>query len=123
MSEPPGEVKGRGPGRHPKQAEGGNAGADLRARPQQAQQQPAPDRPALMSALEIHMPPTTNMASTRRPQPCASPGSGNAIMHRRRNRSEEHTSELQSLMRISYAVFCLTKKIKKETIHRKLKRS
>src|SRR3546814_4022782 len=26
------------------------------------------------------------------------------------NRSEEHTSELQSLMRISYAVFCLTKK-------------
>src|SRR3546814_2742825 len=29
-------------------------------------------------------------------------------------RSEEHTSELQSLMRISYAVFCLTKKISKE---------
>src|SRR3546814_6884606 len=27
-------------------------------------------------------------------------------------RSEEHTSELQSLMRISYAVFCLTKKNK-----------
>src|SRR3546814_4130186 len=27
----------------------------------------------------------------------------------RDNRSEEHTSELQSLMRISYAVFCLTK--------------
>src|SRR3546814_10278130 len=31
-----------------------------------------------------------------------------------RYRSEEHTSELQSLMRISYAVFCLKKK-KKET--------
>src|SRR3546814_9868129 len=29
----------------------------------------------------------------------------------RRERSEEHTSELQSLMRISYAVFCLKKKI------------
>src|SRR3546814_10348525 len=28
-------------------------------------------------------------------------------------RSEEHTSELQSLMRISYAVFCLKKKKKK----------
>src|SRR3546814_1987351 len=28
----------------------------------------------------------------------------------RRDRSEEHTSELQSLMRISYAVFCLKKK-------------
>src|SRR3546814_2998474 len=29
------------------------------------------------------------------------------------SRSEEHTSELQSLMRISYAVFCLKKKITK----------
>src|SRR3546814_1567787 len=28
----------------------------------------------------------------------------------RKHRSEEHTSELQSLMRISYAVFCLKKK-------------
>src|SRR3546814_3406030 len=33
----------------------------------------------------------------------------------RRRRSEEHTSELQSLMRISYAVFCLKKK--KTNIH------
>src|SRR3546814_6650698 len=32
----------------------------------------------------------------------------------RRVRSEEHTSELQSLMRISYAVFCLKKKKKKK---------
>src|SRR3546814_6459139 len=32
-------------------------------------------------------------------------------------RSEEHTSELQSLMRISYAVFCLKKKKKKIHIH------
>src|SRR3546814_4697458 len=31
------------------------------------------------------------------------------------DRSEEHTSELQSLMRISYAVFCLKKKNKKHT--------
>src|SRR3546814_9218118 len=30
-------------------------------------------------------------------------------------RSEEHTSELQSLMRISYAVFCLKKKKQKKT--------
>src|SRR3546814_7843496 len=30
-------------------------------------------------------------------------------------RSEEHTSELQSLMRISYAVFCLKKKNKNQT--------
>src|SRR3546814_7450848 len=34
---------------------------------------------------------------------------------RRLRRSEEHTSELQSLMRISYAVFCLKKKKKKNT--------
>src|SRR3546814_2253422 len=32
----------------------------------------------------------------------------------RRDRSEEHTSELQSLMRISYAVFCLKKKNKND---------
>src|SRR3546814_5725380 len=32
-------------------------------------------------------------------------------------RSEEHTSELQSLMRISYAVFCLKKKIQQTTNH------
>src|SRR3546814_3930176 len=38
---------------------------------------------------------------------------GDAHRHadvRHRGRSEEHTSELQSLMRISYAVFCLKKK-------------
>src|SRR3546814_5058000 len=33
-----------------------------------------------------------------------------ASKHHRHQRSEEHTSELQSLMRISYAVFCLKKK-------------
>src|SRR3546814_4163058 len=32
-----------------------------------------------------------------------------------KNRSEEHTSELQSLMRTSYAVFCLKKKTKIKT--------
>src|SRR3546814_6313921 len=32
--------------------------------------------------------------------------------HAAQHRSEEHTSELQSLMRISYAVFCLKKKKK-----------
>src|SRR3546814_5994804 len=32
------------------------------------------------------------------------------ILAKQRVRSEEHTSELQSLMRISYAVFCLKKK-------------
>src|SRR3546814_3993245 len=55
----------------------------------------------------------------------ASAGAGVAENHHRRvlfrpafadirARSEEHTSELQSLMRISYAVFCLKKKKKKK---------
>src|SRR3546814_3137584 len=39
-------------------------------------------------------------------------GSGATI---RAGRSEEHTSELQSLMRISYAVFCLKKKTMRNT--------
>src|SRR3546814_1114041 len=49
------------------------------------------------------------------------------IEHRRlavvvlRVRSEEHTSELQSLMRISYAVFCLKKKKQTNTEHQKKK--
>src|SRR3546814_4861067 len=38
---------------------------------------------------------------------CSSAGAGWTWT---RHRSEEHTSELQSLMRISYAVFCLKKK-------------
>src|SRR3546814_2111810 len=41
------------------------------------------------------------------------PGLEQAVGHAERGRSEEHTSELQSLMRISYAVFCLKKKNKK----------
>src|SRR3546814_8436957 len=37
------------------------------------------------------------------------------LTHEAFNRSEEHTSELQSLMRISYAVFCLKKKKNRQT--------
>src|SRR3546814_353018 len=40
---------------------------------------------------------------------------GNLPFYERYQRSEEHTSELQSLMRISYAVFCLTKKNQTQT--------
>src|SRR3546814_6119739 len=41
------------------------------------------------------------------PHPSAGDGAGHGLADR--GRSEEHTSELQSLMRISYAVFCLKK--------------
>src|SRR3546814_12638010 len=39
-------------------------------------------------------------------------GFGDFVPYTKPKRSEEHTSELQSLMRISYAVFCLKKKKK-----------
>src|SRR3546814_10345918 len=45
-------------------------------------------------------------------------GEGVPVAERALGRSEEHTSELQSLMRISYAGFCLKKKKGKE--HRRL---
>src|SRR3546814_2047734 len=48
-------------------------------------------------------PPSDRCSSTQRRAPLA--------------RSEEHTSELQSLMRISYAVFCLKKKNKPRNRH------
>src|SRR3546814_5207180 len=49
-------------------------------------------------------------------QPDAAGGHAVAILRLGNDRrSEEHTSELQSLMRISYAVFCLKKKKKSET--------
>src|SRR3546814_13645535 len=41
---------------------------------------------------------------------------GSGVEHGHQVRSEEHTSELQSLMRISYAVFCLKKKNKNDRI-------
>src|SRR3546814_4467923 len=43
------------------------------------------------------------------------PRGASRLIRRRIVRSEEHTSELQSLMRISYAVFCLKKKKKTRT--------
>src|SRR3546814_7889781 len=47
------------------------------------------------------------------------PGHYNLALSRRWHlfRSEEHTSELQSLMRISYAVFCLKKKKTRHNLH------
>src|SRR3546814_9393154 len=44
------------------------------------------------------------------------PGAAIVMRVERDHRSEEHTSELQSLMRISYAVFCLKKKNQKKII-------
>src|SRR3546814_7189706 len=62
------------------------------------------------SSSRVIRPPAT-FAIRRRARPrCAT--SSRCTPTCRRARSEEHTSELQSLMRISYAVFCLKKKKK-----------
>src|SRR3546814_3412114 len=62
-------------------------------------------------------PEVTDSAISRR---CLSP-SLRRIRHLRSQvrRSEEHTSELQSLMRISYAVFCLKKKNNNSSIYQR----
>src|SRR3546814_5299259 len=49
------------------------------------------------------------------PPGCGDPGQSARDHHAR---SEEHTSELQSLMRISYAVFCLKKKKSQITLYK-----
>src|SRR3546814_2671129 len=73
---------------------------------------------------------TTRRCSPSRPEPCAARRAKHRGCRRARapaeggnwpedraapDRSEEHTSELQSLMRISYAVFCLKKKKENDT--------
>src|SRR3546814_7040862 len=82
------------------------------------------DRPELLHPMAVvwEVPAGTasdlkHAASGKRNEPLAD-SSQLDVLHRqieqrRKQRSEEHTSELQSLMRISYAVFCLTKKQKR----------
>src|SRR3546814_1230943 len=61
--------------------------------------------PALLTACQTPAPRPLDRAA-----PEADAATGEAL------RSEEHTSELQSLMRISYAVFCLNKKKKSHSL-------
>src|SRR3546814_6576028 len=71
---------------------------------------------ALFFVVAMGFPPTVGTAPPRvqgqRAPPCPEHALPRARKPRplRQSRSEEHTSELQSLMRISYAVFCLKKK-------------
>src|SRR3546814_2080393 len=67
-------------------------------------QLPMFNRDAILKAPCAHPHPFPNMVAAHRT---------------RTERSEEHTSELQSLMRISYAVFCLKKKKKKKNKQQK----
>src|SRR3546814_8039319 len=79
-------------------------------------------RPPRSTRTDTLFPYTTLFRSRRPPcrhwplsprRPCWHCGSGTAPCCAG-HRSEEHTSELQSLMRISYAVFCLKKKKNKK---------
>src|SRR3546814_10437509 len=57
--------------------------------------------------------------SARRRMRCSHPARAGAAVRGKRIRSEEHTSELPSLMRISYAVFCLKKQKRKTQTEQK----
>src|SRR3546814_7621412 len=74
---------------------------------------PVLDWPALLASdafARLGMLQRTDVVTTTRP-PLRIDGT-------RAGRSEEHTSELQSLMRISYAVFCLTQKTTTHSTYR-----
>src|SRR3546814_5933788 len=80
-------------------------------------------RPPRSTRTDTLFPYTTLVRSPRRgdrQRPRLLPGRRRPrlpLPDRARQRSEEHTSELQSLMRISYAVFCLKKKQSTGRIH------
>src|SRR3546814_1470427 len=83
--------------------------------------------PLRLTSPTIFVDPSRNMPSTlarlharARPPGCSNVASSQSrsppiVAPTRFTRSEEHTSELQSLMRISYAVFCLKKKKHNQT--------
>src|SRR3546814_7466110 len=62
---------------------------------------------------KIHRKRRNGKRAGRHSEPARKPVRHAVVTHR----SEEHTSELQSLMRISYAVFCLKKKSKTQRTH------
>src|SRR3546814_7223313 len=75
--------------------------------------EPDPQRAPRDRPADLHLrrgrrrPPGARRTAGRRPAWGASAGADRPALRR----SEEHTSELQSLMRISYAVVCLNKKL------------
>src|SRR3546814_7565994 len=92
-------------------------GCDARAEPRRLQRLSIRHRPGLHLVARLHLPVRqpvvrvgpAGLPALRRKGPIL----GHAVADDGRHcqpRSEEHTSELQSLMRISYAVFCLKKK-------------
>src|SRR3546814_8212895 len=70
-------------------------------------------RPPRSTRTDTLFPYTTLFRSARPNRASLAPRPYTSAVSRWVTRSEEHTSELQSLMRISYAVFCLKKKKKR----------
>src|SRR3546814_5522980 len=88
---------------------------DVTPLPEAGRTEAWPDRPVPVQTRRWSgaIPPSGGLSapSPAIPAPCVCPAFAAADHPRARDagRSEEHTSELQSLMRISYAVFCLKK--------------
>src|SRR3546814_5268803 len=82
-------------------------------------------RPPRSTRTDTLFPYTTLFRSRDAPQAHPESRATPIPCRHRSTRSEEHTSELQSLMRISYAVFCLKKKkiTHKKTTHNKMKKA
>src|SRR3546814_8085114 len=102
-------------GEHAKSARNGVARAAIAPGPPASAAAPAPtlNKPDTLPAQQLISPNTGLWQVSRVPWKTVKLFSSNSLPAWR---SEEHTSELQSLMRISYAVFCLkTKKHKKTT--------
>src|SRR3546814_8652479 len=77
--------------------------------------QPSPaatrqDMPCGVVTMIDQVLPLPVVSTSTRPPLCVTPRATGCSLYFCCSRSEEHTSELQSLMRISYAVFCLKKK-------------
>src|SRR3546814_4787668 len=91
----------------------------FRSRPPPRRQPPKrlrPRRPRRRRRPPRRRPPRLKLLPKRRRARSSGPENQSPRLPARYHRSEEHTSELQSLMRISYAVFCL--KTKNKTTHK-----
>src|SRR3546814_1009452 len=80
-------------------------------------QSPIPFNAIMQAKMPPAIEPGTHQVSSQKNLSPSERPMVSAEMPAIKSRSEEHTSELQSLMRISYAVFCLKKKNKKNHKH------
>src|SRR3546814_5784130 len=75
---------------------------------------PSPSKSSESASGKIKEAPKEKTRESATPTPSASPSASREQVTRKRQRSEEHTSELQSLMRNTYADLCLKKKTPKQ---------